>query len=66
MTYAKLTAKLVAIEKATGLYLSDTCVDLENAGDNPSDCKLYDIALCAAESRAAEAGHDLHILLKKI
>ena len=66
MTYAELTAKLIAIEKATGLYLSDTCVDLENAGDNPSDFKLYDAALCAAENRAAEAGYDLHVLLKKI
>lgn len=64
MTYAELTAKLVQIEKATGLYLSDTCVDLENAGANPTDKKLYDVALDAAQFRAEEAGFDIHELLK--
>ena len=66
MTYAELTAKLQRIEKVTGLYLSDTCVDAENVGANPSDSKLYDAALCAAESRAHDAGYNLHDLLKSI
>jgi len=66
MKYAELTEKLVKIEKLTGLYLSDTCVDAQNAGANASDYELYDVALCAAESRAEDAGHNLHVLLKAI
>jgi hypothetical protein len=66
MTYAELTAKLIAIEKVTGLYLHDPCVDAENAGANPSDWMLMDCALCMAEQRAHEKGFDLHDLLKSI
>ena len=64
MTYSELTAKLLEIEKNTGLYLSDPCVDAQNVGPNPTDYDLYDAALCAAETRAYEAGFDLHKLLK--
>ena len=64
MTYAELTEKLIAIEKATGLYLHDPCVDAENAGASPSDWELMDSALCSAIDRASEAGFDLHALLK--
>ena len=66
MSYAELIAKLEAIEKKTGLYLSDVCVDAENAGVNPSDYMLYDCALCAAEGRASEAGFDLHQLYEQL
>ncbi len=66
MTYAELTAKLITIERATGLYLSDSCVDAENVGRNASDSALFDVALSAAESRAADSGYDLHVLLKSI
>jgi len=66
MTYSELTSKLVLLEKQTGLYLSDPCVDLENAGSNPSDAKLFDVALCAAEFRAGEAGYDIHKLLLQL
>lgn len=66
MTYKELTDKLQKIEKATGLYLFDPCVDAENVGANPTDFALYDAALCAAEDRANEAGFDLRNLLAKV
>jgi hypothetical protein len=66
MTYAELADKLQRLEKITGLYLYDPCVDAENVGANPTDWALYDAALCAAEDRAQEAGHDLHELLKQL
>lgn len=63
MTYAELTAKLVAIEKATGLYLSDTCVDRENATDPNCDRSLFVAAISAAGQRAEDAGYDINVLL---
>ena len=63
MTYAELTAKLVAIEKETGLYLSDTCVDLENATDPTCDRSLFAAAVNAAGQRAEDEGYDINVLL---
>ena len=66
MTYQELADKLQTIEKATGLYLFDPCVDAENVGPNATDFALYDAALCAAEDRANEAGLNLHELLANV
>ena len=66
MTYAELTAKLVAIEKETGLYLSDTCVDVQNAGHNATDAKLFAVAANAAGIRAEEEGLDINVLVGAI
>jgi len=63
MTYTQLTAKLVAIEKATGLYLSDTCVDRENAANPNCDCSLFAVAVSAAGERAEAAGYDINVLV---
>jgi len=63
MTYTELTAKLVAIEKATGLYLSDTCVDRENATNPNCDRSLFAAAVSAAGQRAEEAGYDINVLI---
>jgi hypothetical protein len=66
MTYQELTAKLVEIEKATGVYLSDTCVDAENAGRNATDAQLFHAAADAAGIRAEEAGLDINALVGKV
>jgi hypothetical protein len=63
MTYKELIAKLVAIEVETGLYLSDQCVDLQNASDPTSDASLFSAAANAAGERAEEAGHNINKLL---
>lgn len=63
MTYAELIAKLVQIEKQTGVYLSDPCVDLENAGKDATDSQLFSVAASAAGQRAEEAGLDLNALV---
>lgn len=63
MKYAELIEKLQAVEKATGLYLSDECVDRQNAGPNASDAELYEVAVSAAAYRAEEAGRDINTLL---
>jgi len=63
MTYTELTAKLVAIEKATGLYLSDTCVDRENAANPNCDRSLFSAAANAAGERAEAAGFDINVLV---
>lgn len=62
MTYSELIVKLVSIEKQTGLYLSDTCVDHENAGQDATDQQLYDVALSAAAERADDEGFDINEL----
>lgn len=64
MTYQELARKLQAIEKSTGVYLHDPCVDAENVPTNSSDAVLFDAALCAAADRAHEAGLDIYELLK--
>lgn len=63
MTYAELIAKLQAAEQATGLYLSDECVDADNAGPNASDADLCQHAIAAAAFRAEEAGQDINKLV---
>jgi hypothetical protein len=63
MTYTELTTKLVAIEKATGLYLSDTSVDRENATDANCERSLFAAAVSAAGQRAADAGYDINALI---
>lgn len=63
MTYTELTTKLVAIEKATGLYLSDTCVDRENATNPNCEKSLFAAAVSAAGERAEAAGHDINVLV---
>ncbi len=63
MNYSELTAKLIEIENATGLYLSDTCVDAENAGHNATDAALFTVAANAAGVRAEDAGYDINDLI---
>lgn len=63
MTYKELIAKLVAVEQASGLYLSDTAVDRENASNPDCDSSLYSAAASAAGQRAEEAGYDINALL---
>ena len=63
MTYAELTTKLVAIEKATGLYLSDTSVDRENATNPDCEKSLFAAAVSAAGQRAEDAGYDINALV---
>ena len=63
MNYSELTAKLIEVEKATGLYLSDTCVDVENAGRNATDAELFMVAANAAGVRAEEAGYNINELV---
>jgi hypothetical protein len=63
MTYAELTQKLQEVERATGLYLSDECVDLENVGRGATDSDLDWAARAAAADRAADAGRDINDLL---
>lgn len=63
MTYQELIAKLEEVEAKTGLYLSDPCVDRENASDPTSDASLFSAAVSAAGGRAEEAGHDINQLL---
>ena len=63
MTYKELIEKLMAIEVQTGLYLSDPCVDLQNASDPASDASLFSAAANAAGERAEEAGHNINKLL---
>ena len=63
MTYTELTAKLVAIEKATGLYLSDTCVDRENASNPDCERSLFAAAANADGERAEAAGYDINALI---
>lgn len=66
MTYQELTAKLVQIEKQTGLYLSDTCVDAENAGQDATDAELFNAAAHAAGERAADEGFDINELVGQV
>ena len=63
MTYTELITKLVEIEKATGLYLSDTCVDRENATNPNCDRSLFAAAVSAAGERAEAAGYDINVLI---
>lgn len=63
MNYSELIAKLVSIEKETGLHLSDTCVDAENAGQDATDRQLYDVAVSAAAERAHDAGFNINELI---
>jgi hypothetical protein len=63
MTYTELTAKLVAIEKATGLYLSDTCVDRENVTNPDCEKSLFAAAVSSAGQRAEDAGYDINALI---
>lgn len=63
MTYAELIAKLVQIENQTGVYLSDPCIDLENAGKDATDARLFAVAASAAGQRAEEAGLNINDLV---
>lgn len=63
MTYSELIQKLQAIEKQTGLYLSDECVDAENAVDPTDDKSLYSAACMLAGQHAEEAGYDINELI---
>ena len=63
MTYAELIAKLVSIENETGLYLSDTCVDAENATNPNCEKSLFTAAVNAAGQRAEDAGCDINVLI---
>ena len=66
MTYTELIAKLVAIENATGLYLSDTCVDAENATNPNCEKSLFAVAVDAAGQRAEDAGYDINVLIGEV
>ena len=63
MKYSELILKLQAVEQATGLYLSDTCVDVENAGLHATDEELFSVAAGAAGMRAEDAGFNINDLL---
>jgi len=63
MTYSELIAKLREIEAKTGVYLSDTSVDRENAPRNASDAELFEVAASAAGFRAEEAGLNINKLI---
>ena len=63
MTYTELIAKLVSAENATGLYLSDMCVDAENATDRNCEKSLFAAAVNAAGMRAEDAGYDINVLV---
>lgn len=72
MTYSELVQKLQEVERRTGLYLSDECVDLQNAGLHANDLlagreederALYRAAVSAAGYRAEEAGFDINEIL---
>ena len=63
MTYEELISKLQSAEAATGLYLSDTCVDVENAGHGATDAQLFAVAANAAGVRAEDAGFDINEIL---
>ena len=53
----------MAIEKATGLYLTDTCVDRENATNPNCEKSLFAAAVSAAGQRASDAGYDINVLV---
>ncbi|GAA5666025.1 hypothetical protein Brsp07_04534 [Brucella sp. NBRC 14130] len=68
--YDELIAALARIEKTTGLYLTDTNVDIENVTDggvNESDPEywshMYSAACMAAGLRAEEAKQDINALI---
>lgn len=63
MTYKELIAKLIEVEAKTGLYLSDPCVDLQNASNPACDDSLFSAAANAAGERAEEAGYNINKLL---
>jgi len=63
MKYRELLNKLQAIEKQTGLYLSDECVDAQDAADPTNDKSLFDAACSSAGQRAEEAGFDINKLI---
>ena len=63
MTYSELIQKLRKIETETGIYLSDTSVDRENAPRNASDAELFEVAASAAGFRAEEAGLNINKLI---
>lgn len=63
MTYAELIAKLQAAEEATGLYLSDQLIDLQNAANPKDEASLFRAAATAAGFRAEEAGYDINDLI---
>ena len=65
--YYALQEELRYIEKRTGLYLADECVDAENAGVSRNDpsffAQCYSAAMVAAELRAEEAGENFSDLI---
>jgi len=63
MTYSELIQKLRKIEFETGIYLSDTSVDRENAPRNATDAELFEVAASAAGFRAEEVGLDINELI---
>lgn len=68
--YEALQAELKVIANARGLYLSDECVDAENAtapqGSDDFWHQVYDSACSAAADRAREAGFDINELLGRV
>ena len=68
--YESLIAELETIAEAKGLYLTDTCVDAENAtapaGTDEHWRQVYDSAVSAAASRASDAGHDINDLIGRV
>lgn len=72
--YEALIAELDAIAKDRRLYLVDESVDRENALDSTGAVdgsddywhRVYDSAVSAAASRAADAGHDINDLVGRV
>ena len=71
--YNKLVCELVAIERTTGLYLTDECVDRENVltdaikeGDDHFWSEMHFAARTAAGQRAEEAGLSINKLIGRV
>lgn len=68
--YRNLTAELETLEKATGLYLTDECIDRENVNSSEGDDEywsdMYSAACSSAGYRAEEAGKDINALIGRI
>ena len=62
--YRNLQNELAVIEKATGFYLADENVDIENCEGQRDDYdRLYRAACMAAGQRAENEGADINALI---
>ena len=70
--YDALQQDLQALERSTGLYLADQCVDVENLPEGVTETsprywnEMYRAAASAAGQRAEEAGRDINAMLGRV